>query len=42
MTLTQGFRRSRAGGNPVSSDQSRWVPASAGMTPDTESLGSNA
>ncbi len=47
MTLTQGFRRSRAfwslSGNPVSSDQSHWVPASAGTTTrDCELLGSNA
>ena len=43
MTITQGFRHSRAGGNPVSSDESHWVPAFAGTTTrDCESLGSNA
>ncbi len=43
MAVTKGFRHSRAGGNPVSFGESRWVPAFAGTTPrDCESFGSNA
>ena len=32
------WRRSRERGNPVSFDESRWIPACAGMTPNTIAL----
>jgi hypothetical protein len=43
MKLIEGFRRSRASGNPVSCGESRWAPAFAGETSGIrESLRSNA